>query len=64
VWMLYTARSLVGKGPRPKSVDEDAIDHEQASNQDDRRGGGGEEQLAKAAEDVGLDDGEGGVRIR
>ena len=73
--MLYTARSLVGKGPRPKFVDETA--------QEELDGGGEEEerekekkekekeeeekekiQLAKELEDVGLDDlDEGSVRI-
>jgi len=59
--MLYTARSLVGKGPRPKSVDEIA--------QEERDGGGEEEeeeqiQLVKELEDVCLADlGEGGMRI-
>ncbi|KAF8421048.1 hypothetical protein EV426DRAFT_226528 [Tirmania nivea] len=61
MWMLFTARSLVGKGPRPKSVDET-----DTPGQEERDGGGeGEEgeqiQLVKQLGDVCLD--EGGVRI-
>lgn len=46
VWILHTARSLVGKGPRPQQEDSDA----DADGDADGDGGGGGGTTATATE--------------